>query len=103
MTMREIALTSMDHELGDRIHSPQTGKDLNSWRKALGLRQRELAEVLGLNHHTISRAERAKGARLKREVFVAVQLLQHRLLHGEIDLTPVLKKRPRLGRPRKNL
>jgi len=101
--MREIALTSMDPDLGDRIHSPQTGKDLNSWRKALGLRQRELAEVLGLNHHTISRAERAENARLKREVFVAVQLLQHRLVHGEIDLSPLLKKRPRLGRPRKKL
>jgi len=103
MTMREIALTSMDHELGDRIHSPQTGKDLNSWRKALGLRQRELAEVLGLNHHTISRAERAKGDRLKREVFVAVQLLQHRLVHGEIDLSPIFKKRSPLGRPRKKV
>ena len=39
-----------------------------------GLRQGELAQVLSLNHHTISRAERAKEARLKREVFVAVQL-----------------------------
>ena len=101
MTMREIALTSMDHKLDDPIHSPKTGKDLRTWRKALGLRQSELAQVLSLNHHTISRAERAKEARLKREVFVAVQLLHHRLVHGEIDLSPIFKKRPPLGRPRK--
>jgi transcriptional regulator with XRE-family HTH domain len=93
----------MDHELDDPIHSPKTGKDLRTWRKALGLRQGELAKVLSLNHHTISRAERAKEARLKREVFVAVQLLQHRLVHGEIDLSPIFKKRPPLGRPRKKV
>jgi predicted transcriptional regulator len=93
----------MDHELGDPIHSPKTGKDLRTWRKALGLRQGELAKVLSLNHHTISRAERAKEARLKREVFVAVQLLQHRLVHGEVDLSPIFKKRPPLGRPRKKV
>ena len=91
----------MDHEFGDPINSPKTGKDLHNWRKALGLRQSELAQLLGLNHHTISRAERAQGARLKREVFVAVQLLQHRLVHGEIDLSPIFRTRPRLGRPRK--
>ena len=91
----------MDHEFGDPINSPKTGKDLHNWRKALGLRQSELAQLLGLNHHTISRAERAQGARLKREVFVAVQLLQHRLVHGEIDLSPIFRARPRLGRPRK--
>jgi transcriptional regulator with XRE-family HTH domain len=93
----------MDHELGDPVNSPKTGKDLRTWRKVLGLRQKELAEVLGLNHHTISRAERAKGARLKREVFVAVQLLQHRIVHGEIDLSPIFKKRLPLGRPRKKV
>ena len=93
----------MDHELDDPIHSPKTGNDLRSWRKALGLRQGELAKVLSLNHHTISRAERANEARLNREVFVAVQLLQHRLVHGEIDLSPIFKKRPPLGRPRKKV
>ena len=93
----------MDHELDDPIHSPKTGKDLRTWRKALGLRQGELAKVLSLNHHTISRAERANEARLNREVFVAVQLLQHRLVHGEIDLSPIFKKRPPLGRPRKKV
>jgi transcriptional regulator with XRE-family HTH domain len=93
----------MDHELHDPINSPKTGNDLHNWRKALGLRQSELAQLLGLNHHTISRAERAKGARLKREVFVAVQLLQHRLVHGEIDLSPIFKKRPAVGRPRKKV
>jgi transcriptional regulator with XRE-family HTH domain len=93
----------MDHEISDPINSPKTGKDLHNWRKALGLRQSELAQLLGLNHHTISRAERAKEAQLKREVFVAVQLLQHRLVHGEIDLSPIFKKRPPLGRPRKKV
>ena len=93
----------MDPELGDPINSPKTGNDLRNWRKALGLRQSELAQLLGLNHHTISRAERDKGARLTREVFVAVQLLQHRLVHGEIDLSPIFKARPRVGRPRKNV
>jgi transcriptional regulator with XRE-family HTH domain len=93
----------MDPELGDPINSPKTGKELRAWRKALGLRQRDLAELLSLNHQTISRAELAKGAGLKREVLVAVQLLQHRLLHGEIDLSPIFKARPRLGRPRKNV
>ena len=101
MTMREIALTSMDQKFDDPIRSPKTGKDLRTWRKALGLRQGELAQVLSLNHHTISRAERANEAGLKREVFVAVQLFHHRLVHGEIDLSPIFKKRPPLGRPRK--
>jgi transcriptional regulator with XRE-family HTH domain len=99
--MREIALTSMDHEIGDPINSPKTGKDLHNWRKALGLRQSELAQILGLNHHTISRAERATAARLKGQLLIAVQLLQHRLVHGEIDLSPIFKKRPPIGRPRK--
>jgi transcriptional regulator with XRE-family HTH domain len=91
----------MDQEPEDPIRSPETGKDLRNWRMALGLRQRDLGELLGLNHHTISRAERAKGERLTREVLVAVQLLQHRLVHGEIDLSPIFRTRPRLGRPKK--
>jgi predicted transcriptional regulator len=102
VTMREIALSAaMDHESDDPITSPKTGKELVAWRKVLGLRQTELAELLGLNHHTISRAERNRNEALKREVLVGVQLLHYRLVHGEIDLSPVFKKRRRLGRPKK--
>jgi hypothetical protein len=83
----------MDHELGDPINCPQTGKDLQAWRRALGL--------IGVTPNTISQAERDKGARLKGKVLVAVQLLQHRIVHGEIDLSPIFKERIPRGRPRK--
>jgi len=91
----------MDRELGDPINSPQTGKDLQAWRRALGLRQTEVARLIGVNPNTISQAERDKGARLKGKVLVAVQLLQHRIVHGEIDLSPIFKERIPRGRPRK--
>jgi transcriptional regulator with XRE-family HTH domain len=91
----------MDRELGDPINSPKTGKDFQAWRKALGLRQTEVAQILGLNPNTISRAERAKHALLKGQVLRAVQLLQHRIVHGEIDLSPIFNKRVPRGRPRK--
>ena len=101
--MRQVALSlAMAHERSDSIISPKTGKELSTWRQALSLRQNELAELLGFNPHTISRAERARNATLKREVLVGVQLLHHRLLHGEIDLSPIFKKRRRRGRPKKS-
>jgi DNA-binding XRE family transcriptional regulator len=90
----------MDHELGDPINCPQTGKDLQAWRRVLGLRQTEVARLIGVNPNTISQAER-EGARLKGKVLVAVQLLQHRIVHGEIDLSPIFKERIPRGRPRK--
>jgi transcriptional regulator with XRE-family HTH domain len=96
--MREIAL-HMDHELGDQLKYPQTGKELIAWRKALGLRQREIAQLLGVHLNTIVRAERRR--KLKGQVLLGVQLLQHQLLHGEIDLSPILKKRRPLGRPKR--
>jgi transcriptional regulator with XRE-family HTH domain len=91
----------MDRELGDPINSPRTGKDLQAWRKALGLRQTEVARLLDVNPNTISEAERDKSAPLKGKVLIAVQLLQHRIVHGEIDLSPIFKKRVPRGRPRK--
>ena len=91
----------MDHELGDPINCPQTGKDLQAWRRVLGLRQTEVARLIGVNPNTISQAERDKGARLKGKVLVAVQLLQHRIVHGEIDLSPFLQRENPRGRPRK--
>jgi transcriptional regulator with XRE-family HTH domain len=96
--MREIAL-DMDHELGDQLKHPQTGKELIAWRKALGLRQREIAQLLGVHLNTIVRAERRR--KLKGQVLLGVQLLQHQLLHGEIDLSAILKERPPLGRPKR--
>ncbi len=89
----------MDHELGDWIKCPQTGKELRAWRKALGLRQREIAQLLGLHINTILAAEKQK--RLKGQIRFGVELLQHRILHGEIDFTPLFKSRPPLGRPKK--
>jgi transcriptional regulator with XRE-family HTH domain len=91
----------MDHELSDPINCPKTGKDMQAWRRALGLRQTEVARLLGVNPNTISQAERAKAARLKGKVLVAVQLLQHRIVHGEIDLSPIFRERVPRGRPRK--
>jgi transcriptional regulator with XRE-family HTH domain len=91
----------MDHESGDPINSPETGNDLRAWRRALGLRQTEVARLLDLNPNTISQAERDQAAPLKGKVLVAVQLLQHRIVHGEIDLSPIFKQRIPRGRPRK--
>ena len=81
----------MDRELGDPINSPRTGKDLQAWRKALGLRQTEVARLLDVNPNTISEAERDKSAPLKGKVLIAVQLLQHRIVHGEIDHRSLLR------------
>ena len=91
----------MDRELGDPINSPQTGKELRAWRTALGLRQRELARILGLHPNTIRRAEWAKSEHLKGQVLLAVQLMQHRIVHGEIDFSAVFRERVPRGRPRK--
>ena len=81
----------MDRELGDPINSPQTGKELRAWRTAL----------LGLHPNTIRRAEWAKGEHLKGQVLLGVQLMQHRIVHGEIDFSAVFRARVPRGRPRK--
>ena len=91
----------MDRELGDPINSPQTGKELRAWRMALGLRQRELARILRLHPNTIRRAEWAKGEHLKGQVLLGVQLMQHRIVHGEIDFSAIFRERVPRGRPRK--
>ena len=93
----------MDRELGDPINSPQTGKELRAWRKALGLRQRELARVLGLHPNTIRRAEWAMCDHLKGHLLLAVQLTQHRIVHGEIDFSAIFRERVPRGRPRKDM
>ena len=82
------------------LNDPQTieillNADGTLWQEKLG------GQMAPIGQMSATRAERANEAGLKREVFVAVQLLHHRLVHGEIDLSPIFKKRPPLGRPRK--
>ena len=77
----------------------QKGTDLRAWRKAHGVSAKELAKLIGLTERTIHRGERSPkiGIKLK----LAMELLESRLKHGEIDIPSALGAAPKRGRPPK--
>lgn len=77
----------------------QSGADLRAWRKAHAVSAKELAKLIGVTERSIHRAERRPkiGTKLK----LAMELLESRLKHGEIDIPSALGAAPRRGRPPK--
>jgi len=60
---------------------------------------KELAKLIGVTERSIHRAERSP--KIGTKVKLAMELLESRLAHGEIDLPSALGAAPRRGRPPK--
>ena len=60
---------------------------------------KELAKLIGVTERSIHRAEQSP--KIGTKVKLAMELLQSRLAHGEIDIPSALGAAPRRGRPRK--
>jgi DNA-binding XRE family transcriptional regulator len=60
---------------------------------------KELAKLIGVTERSIHHAE--KTGKLGGKVKLAMELLQSRMAHGEIDIPSTLGAAPRRGRPRK--
>lgn len=77
----------------------QSGADLHAWRIRMAISARELGKLIGVTERSIHYAE--KTGKLGSKVKLAMELLQSRLAHGELDLPRTLGAAPRRGRPRK--
>ena len=77
----------------------QTGADLHAWRIRMAVSAKELAKLIGVTERSIHRAEQSP--KIGTKVKLAMELLQSRLAHGEIDIPSALGAAPRRGRPRK--
>ena len=60
---------------------------------------KELAKLIGVTERSIHRAERSP--KIGTKVKLAMELLQSRMAHGEIDIPSALGAAPRRGRPPK--
>jgi transcriptional regulator with XRE-family HTH domain len=80
-----------------RLH---TGRELHAWRMRMTLSAKELGQLIGVTERSIHRAE--KGGKLGMKVQLAMELLQSRLEHGEIDLPSSLGAALPQGRPPKD-
>ena len=79
----------------------QSGADLLAWRKRMAVSAKELAKLIGVTERSIHRAEQSPKIGIK--VKLAMELLESRLAHGEIDLPSALGAAPRRGRPPKEV
>src|SRR5271165_1832421 len=77
----------------------QTGADLHAWRIRMAISAKELAKLIGVTERSIHRAE--QNPNIGSKVKLAMELLQSRMAHGELDLPSALGAAPRRGRPRK--
>jgi transcriptional regulator with XRE-family HTH domain len=77
----------------------QSGADLLAWRKRMAVSAKELAKLIGVTERSIHRAEQSP--KIGTKVKLAMELLESRLAHGEIDLPSALGAAPRRGRPPK--
>ena len=77
----------------------QSGAELHAWRVRMEVSAKELAKLIGVTERSIHYAE--KTGKLGSKVKLAMELLQSRLVHGEIDLHSSLGAAPRRGRPPK--
>jgi DNA-binding XRE family transcriptional regulator len=85
-----------EHNSGKRL---LTGADLHAWRTRMAISAKELGKLIGVTERSVHRAE--KSAKLGLKVQLAMELLQSRLEHGEIDLPSCLGEPLRRGRPPK--
>jgi DNA-binding XRE family transcriptional regulator len=76
-----------------------TGAELKAWRSRMEVSAKELARLIGVTERSIHRAEQSP--KIGTKVRLAMELLQSRMAHGEIDLPSALGAAPRRGRPRK--
>jgi DNA-binding XRE family transcriptional regulator len=85
-----------EHNSGKRLF---TGADLHAWRTRMAVSARELGKLIGVTERSVHRAE--KSGKLGMKVQLAMELLQSRLEHGEVDLPSSLGEPLRRGRPPK--
>jgi DNA-binding XRE family transcriptional regulator len=76
------------------------GADLHAWRIRMAISARELAKLIGVTERSVHRAEQS--GKLVGKLELAMELLQSRLAHGEIDLRTSLGAPSRRGRPPKD-
>jgi len=77
----------------------RTGADIRRWRKQVGLYQKELAMLLGVDVTTLVRAEQSNAP--SSGLIYGAELLRTKLLSGAFDLDDMKKTRVRRGRPKK--
>ena len=77
----------------------QSGADLHAWRIRMAVSAKKLAKLIGVTERSIHRAE--QNPNIGSKVKLAMELLQSRMAHGEIDLPSALGAAPRRGRPPK--
>jgi DNA-binding XRE family transcriptional regulator len=77
----------------------QSGADLHAWRIRMAISARELGKLIGVTERSIHYAE--KTGKLGSKVKLAMELLQSRMAHGELDVPSALGAASRRGRPRK--
>ena len=88
---------SHEHNSGKRL---LTGPDLHAWRIRMSISAKELGKLVGVTERSVHRAE--KSEKLGMKVQLAMELLQSRLEHGEIDLPSCVGEPLRRGRPPKD-
>jgi DNA-binding XRE family transcriptional regulator len=71
----------------------RTGIDLRRWRKSLGIYQKELAMLLGVDVTTLVRAEKSDAPSSR--LIYGVELLRKKVLLHEFDLDEMKKDRAR--------
>ena len=78
----------------------RTGADIRRWRRSIGIYQKELAKLLGVDVSTLVRAEQSESP--SSGLIYGAELLRKKVLLHEFDLAEIKKYRPRRGRPRKD-
>jgi DNA-binding XRE family transcriptional regulator len=71
----------------------RTGADLRRWRKSLGIYQKELAMLLGVDVTTLVRAEKSEAPSSR--LIYGAELLRKKVLLHEFDLDEMKKDRAR--------
>ena len=77
----------------------RTGIDLRRWRKSLGIYQKELAMLLGVDVTTLVRAEKSDAPSSR--LIYGAELLRKKVLLHEFDLDEMKKERARRRRRKK--
>jgi transcriptional regulator with XRE-family HTH domain len=78
----------------------RTGADIRRWRRSIGIYQKELAKLLGVDVSTLVRAEQSESP--SSGLIYGAELLRKKVLLHEFDLAEIKKYRPRRGRPIKD-
>jgi transcriptional regulator with XRE-family HTH domain len=78
----------------------RTGTDIRRWRESIGIYQKELAKLLGVDVSTLVRAEQSVSP--SSGLIYGAELLRKKVSLHEFDVAEIKKYRSRRGRPRKD-